>query len=466
MHVRVDHPKYGKQVIMISGVAFLIGFIICLITGAEGPKVWTEHEGSARDIKLQYINGTAYKATYITTISSMMRSHRLFWLDFEFQRPGYADEAIDRDFKLSYEQEFDVHVWGYSDPDDLASEETIADYTTTRTVVCKSGKEWCVKDIMHLQRTIKYKKYKVEVAIMHPEIINTEEEPTTIEGKVTFNFMNAKYTVFEMGFNYFFLTMTTLVMFTPCVGFFWKLCKIPRDKVSKQQKWVTALLVGLWFFDDPFFAGEVKASSRGLAEFYIVLATTFVCILLMFWLVIIDEIRSDGANAPSQAWSKTSKWLFGKIFLCFLIWILQISAFIVQMRADHDHPAFNPSGNANKAFYAFTSIFMLIYIFWVLYLIVSCLHHLKQMMSAYLFLFGLTMFVMFMTIIGIFAASLYPYQGSGVVYLTFTGMYNMYVWILAICYTPCGQTNTYSNQNEFDGAIGGGAGEIEFSTDI
>jgi len=79
-------------------------------------------------------------------------------------------------------------------------------------------------------------------------------------------------------------------------GFFTKLSTLPRKQWSYQQKWVTVLLIGLFFFNDPLFRYTIYAehsrTAEALAAIYIIWSGGFVCLLMLFWLCALDETAS------------------------------------------------------------------------------------------------------------------------------------------------------------------------------
>mmetsp|Transcript_8850 Transcript_8850/g.11675 ORF Transcript_8850/g.11675 Transcript_8850/m.11675 type:complete len:468 (+) Transcript_8850:272-1675(+) len=451
IYVRIEHPKAGKTAIMISALVFGIGFILCLIIGAAGPDVFTEHGGTKHIVKVEPGGMGIWKAT----VYSMMPEHRLMWLTLKMERP---ESGIATNFDLSFHQEMTIQVIG--EHDDGSTKILNKHSNHTRTVTCPSEECYCDPILLYYQPYIQYSTYHFEVYFYHPLIINEYQEgqPETLTTEMQLYFMDTNYTTFEMTWSYFFLAITLLVIFFPCYGFFWSLCKLPRSQWSIQQKWLIVLLIGLFFFDNPFLAAEVKYASPGLGNFYIITLSTFLGLLLLFWLVIIDNIRYDSYGNPhgdmSDSHRRQACWFIPKAFLCLAISIVIISTYITMKNIETDDPAYNGITEVNsksEPYIIATSIFMAAYILWISYLVVSCFRHLKDMLPAYLFLFSLTMFTIFITIIGIFVAAFYPIRSSGIEFLTFFGVYNLYIWVLAIAYTPMGRQGNYDRDDHREG---------------
>jgi len=631
IYVRIEHPKAGKTAIMISALVFGIGFILCLIIGAAGPDVFTEHRGTEHTVN--FSDTGIWKAQ----VFSMMPEHRLMWLTMTMERPG---SGIATNFDLSFHQEMTIQVIG--EHDDGSTKILNKHSNHTRTVTCQSEESYCDPILLYYQSYIQYSSYHFEVRGLQrildldfPDLSADLIFPImreTLTTEMQLYYMNVNYTRFEMTWSYFFLAITLLVIFFPCYGFFWSLCKVteadeqegvpaatlaslmkvavalrygeqtaqaiaqqhqgnpeqavvvlssmvkggfpddarvkekvqsmmdsrteaeaqslyrdlmkmilekakcegggsdgmfssatpssarqesarpvaqrlvlkspqdlsvlsnagrvrgvqgwrvtpapaplappppvaapqpaatpqlPRSQWPIQQKWLIVLLIGLFFFDNPFLAAEVKYASPGLGNFYIITLSTFLGLLLLFWLVIIDNIRYDSYGNPhgdmSDSHRRQACWFIPKAFLCLAISIVIISTYITMKNIETDDPAYNgitEVNSKNKPYIIATSIFMAAYILWISYLVVSCYHHLKDMLPAYLFLFSLTMFTIFITIIGIFVAAFYPIRSSGIEFLTFFGVYNLYIWVLAIAYTPMGRQGNYDRDDHREG---------------
>lgn len=84
---------------------------------------------------------------------------------------------------------------------------------------------------------------------------------------------------------------------------------------------------------------------------------------------------------------------------------------------------------------------MAIYMLWVLILVLraSCL--LRRISASHMLLFFLTLVTWLMAVIGVFVAAYYPYSTSGEAFLGVHGVLNLYVWTLAVCFTPVSSTS-------------------------
>ena len=80
-------------------------------------------------------------------------------------------------------------------------------------------------------------------------------------------------------------------------GYFSKLCGTSRAVWSYQQKWITALLILLFLFNDPLIYYEIyntRVGAEVVGGFYIAQMALFICALMLFWLCALDETRAQG----------------------------------------------------------------------------------------------------------------------------------------------------------------------------
>uniref|UniRef100_A0A7S2XXX3 Wntless-like transmembrane domain-containing protein n=1 Tax=Fibrocapsa japonica TaxID=94617 RepID=A0A7S2XXX3_9STRA len=455
--VRVEHHTKGKMHIIVMGCAFFVGLILCIIVGAAGPDVFSEHadpDGSTVTIRPSEEGEGVSQGIWMGLLTGMKKKHRIMWVTGSFDRPDFLNN--DRpEIELTFDQKMFITIEGLHGEDER---HILADRVERdRKVVCPAHQDRCSDFLIFFQTYIRFPQYRVEVQFIHPGEIADGVNPE-LKCFMKFFFINEDYTQFELGWGYLFMALTTIV----CVVFFLQL--VYRlgwwKEWNTQQRWLVILLPFLWFFNDPFFAGQVvEAPAHGLPELNIFFIATFVAVLLLYWLCLMDQIRTDhhatSVGSRKIAWPR---WVIWKSILCFVIWLIIMSTFIELYTTQTKDPTFDgitesTDERKSMAFTAATSLFMAIYIIWMIYLIVSAFHHIKEMLPCYHFLFGVTLLVIIITVVAVFLASLFPVQSTPVQFLGLYGMYNMYIWMLAFAYTPLKPEDQYS----------GGSGDIQMA---
>jgi len=433
-YVRIEHPKIGKRAIMAMGFALGIGFLICIAVGVTGPSAFIRQPGPQLDVNVDGIS-----TPYQIVVEGLTPLNRMIYVLATLQRPGYpAPSPGTSSTKISFEQEATIMVTGKKKDGTL--ELVYPASRVSLTVNCLQKEQWCNDIVLFFSSVVEYPEYQVQV------IFDTEANETSgIVLVYDILYLSETYTRFTIGWSYFFLGITTLVMFCPIYGYFWVTAKIPPKKWNSLQKWIAALLVFLFLQDDPFLAAEVLSFGHnvniGLAVTYVFFMANFLAVILFFWLYLIDDIRT---NYKHDAEYSTNRWKFRwfvlKLLLCFAIWVSILGTYLSAKRRQMMDPAYNPSeeedASTSKPYYISTAVFMAIYVFWIMYLFISCFHHVKEMIPGYRFIFFLTFVTILVSIVDVFVVILYPLRGSPVGLLSIFGLYNLYVWVLAAAYTP------------------------------
>jgi len=430
--VRIEHEKIGRPAILGMSIAFSICVLIFLIIGGTAPPGLISRSFGTHTV---IVNRIEHSARWRGRIKGMGKKNRFIWVAACMRRPGYSEPGILTDFSFTYNQNVAISASATT-----AKGKEILLYdgnVEPKSVTCKMNNEWCNSFLLLELADINHPQYDLNVTFTGLNaIIDENEYYDSIGLQVYVFFMNADYTKFEMGWSYFFLIITIIVMFLPRDGFFWAMAKVPPRKWTSQQIWIAVLLIALWFYDDPFFAGEVNQADAGFSAWYRLVMATFLCLLLLYWLIIIDNVRRnedfvvDNKTAPTKIVPKT--------ILVGAIWITLVASYFEAKRKEVVDPAYDYKkfNRTDKGLVACISIEMVIYILWIFYLITASFNAGQAMMAPYRFIFGITTFVVIILIIAVFLSAMSPVRASPVGYLSFCGIFNLYVWILAIAYTP------------------------------
>ena len=68
--------------------------------------------------------------------------------------------------------------------------------------------------------------------------------------------------------------------------------------------------------------------------------------------------------------------------------------------------------------------------------------HIRRLMPSYRFVLGITLFTVLFTVVGMASGGISPTQQYAWPLSAFSGLFNMYVFMLAWCYTPVGNEYT------------------------
>lgn len=165
---------------------------------------------------------------------------------------------------------------------------------------CGEGADFCDYFFLFKRDFVDHDNYLIKIEFPDPHEYVTassndeHDEPLfEVESRVTS--INPDFTRFEIGWKYFWLCMTLVVMFCPCgVGFLSALKRKRRDTGQERtyhQAWTAVLLWGLLLFDDPFVGVTVYTdAAKAFSAFFILSASIFVFLILLFWMCFLSDL--------------------------------------------------------------------------------------------------------------------------------------------------------------------------------
>lgn len=77
-----------------------------------------------------------------------------------------------------------------------------------------------------------------------------------------------------------------------------------------------------------------------------------------------------------------------------------------------------------------------VYMLWVLMLVLTSCGRLREVSASYVLLYFVTLLSCLVAIIGVFVAAFYPYSTSEIAFVSIHGLMNLYVWTLALSFSP------------------------------
>ncbi|CAM9740297.1 unnamed protein product [Scytosiphon promiscuus] len=245
-----------------------------------------------------------------------------------------------------------------------------------------------------------------------------------------------------MAWYYGWVFITLLVMFLPRHGFFtvaisdgtsWK-------QWSRLQKWAAVLLVGLFFFNNPFFAAQIYSTGpRSSFIWFAIAEGILVSLLLQFWLDrLFDAGRGQNEGRSKGAAARTAGAML--VALLCVVYVLNM----IHLRVSRD-------GNPDRVHkYPYTStdteqmltVLCLVYCVWVLLLSARAwwwgagVREKLRARRSMQFLVLCSFVTMALLIPAIIVEYLQPRVRGGVAFTLAHGSVNLYVLGLALRCTP------------------------------
>ena len=109
---------------------------------------------------------------------------------------------------------------------------------------------------------------------------------------------------------------------------------------SIEQKWLFILLRSLLFFNNPLFALNVLIDSWVPHVLDAVFQSTFLALIMVFWLSIYHGVRVNDRNFLT--------FYVPKFIIVFLIWLLSIVLLLWQQYHSLDDPTYNLTMDENN----------------------------------------------------------------------------------------------------------------------
>jgi len=289
-------------------------------------------------------------------------------------------------------------------------------------VICGQNYTSCNTVLLVHEPYIAFYGYQFNVSILSPD---------TFIGNVTFTFsyMNDNFTLFELWFRFVFLIITFVMIVSFAIklrGFAW------RDW-TLEQKWISVLLFGLLSFNNPFFPIEILVDGWFPPFLDIIFTVTFIFLILLFILVIVDGIKLEEREREFK------KFYLTKLFLLGLLWISVVGVFSWQEYNELIDPTIAIDQTpVIIGFEVVMIILVLCYFFWLGYSICrACGLDSKKAFLKRRLRFFLFFSIIVILIIG-FGVLFEVYQRpeSAVEFLAFHSLCNLYIFVLAIVYLP------------------------------
>jgi len=413
------------------------------------------------------------------TVGRLQRHHQMIFATLELEKPpAFEDSKIE---ELRFEQKMLISAYCFDNATIPANQvgskidwnshkALINDIEHTRIITCKRSKDLCEPTLVFFQHFIMHDSIHLEVKLVHEgRLFDTKLNPAdSFGGSFTIVFVNGDFTQFEHYFKYVFVALSGVVL----VQYFRSLpaANLSLSTWTWQQRWIFMLLVLLFLFNDPLFRVSVygsPASSEGVTGFYVVSMAAFVSTLLCFWLAMFTVVGrperlshttsttgSGGVGAKIKRSMTENETFAPHCILCTIIFVCGcVLHFYERMHSDRD-PSFSTSEDIAKANYhslwIFGTALISIYSIWLLLLVGQCCKQICNMAPAFVFLFGITTASIAVVLVGMYLHAMSPLPSASTSFLGFYVICNLYVWTMALAYTPSdaddNNINNYDNE--------------------
>lgn len=484
MSIKMRLYSFQKRHVLVVILMFLIMFLFSVNFGIFGPQMLKTISTKASDqsTKINFKTGP-----FILITPYLSRFHQQLWITAQpiisgrkedFSQPFVLNihmheniESRNNNNKKKSNARFDMNMMS---PSSLTSNEEDkqpvikslfhADYfNRTRYLHCSN--EICdVISIVHLDY-LHTKQYQIEVKFLNlNDLIGLDIKDIVF----TFNSYNPSFTKLELWFRFMFLFINFIVI----IVYTNSLKKFSLRDWTIEQKWMFILLRSLLFFNNPLFPLNVLVDSWIPHVLDAVFQSTFLALVMVFWLSVYHGVRQNDRNFLT--------FYVPKFVIVFLIWLLSIVLLLWQQYYSLDDPTYNLTMDENNyiVFRILYMINLIVYLLFLLYLIIRAYAELKNMPYFNLRIkFSLVlMFFVIVTCSSIaflriksepFRQSLFEnftknYRNT-IEFCAIFSIFNLYVYTLAFVYAPAKNASldtdykdnpTFSILNDTDGEDG------------
>ena len=276
--------------------------------------------------------------------------------------------------------------------------------------------------------------------------------------------VNKSYTTFELTFRYIFLAFTLVIM----TRFLGKMSKLSYQMWGYQQKWIMILLAWLVLFDGPLQAARIYAvddenlqdqhepgnengaqrnvyanrqMSRILTDFCMFASTSFIALLMIYFLSILEEMGS-GRIWKYFGCSFCEVRLVSnaiKVVLVGSLWGITFVCYVLLRREQESDPSFSLYDDDQRRYLIpiIVSVGLYcVYLAWFLVLTCDACRAIRQLSPPFCFIALITFATAIIVIVGPFFGAWYTIPKSAASFAVFFGSVNIYIYALAFSYMP------------------------------
>eukprot|EP00916_Digyalum_oweni_P012451 GHVL01020604.1.p1 GENE.GHVL01020604.1~~GHVL01020604.1.p1 ORF type:complete len:515 (-),score=78.00 GHVL01020604.1:736-2280(-) len=329
----------------------------------------------------------------------------------EFQKPPTA---------LSF-NETDVNI-----NNDKINEKTsrIRRYGQAKTIKCKKDNETCDRFSVLRPQGLGYSLYKISVGVK--DITGASVSSSLGDVIFEFEYKNDNFAVFECLCRLMFFMLSGFGF----LSYLLKMRELLTEYWTVEQAWLTGLFIALILYNDPFFVLVFLKPSELLLIISTIFKSTFICLLLVFWLIVFEGIIQN--RSPKKRFTL-------KMSFATLLWI-STSGFLTtkKIMEFREHMMDDKSVDYTLlAVFQVCTIFLgIIYLMWFILMFLKATRHFKMLQKRYKILYGLTIFMVTITLLQGLFVGLQNENGSATKLLAFNILINLYLCLLGFFYLP------------------------------
>ena len=329
---------------IIAGLIFYVFVIITLLVGAGGP---TANASKSWDIAAKCDTQSACNSTMFVSLNDLNQWKQVTWVTAQMSRPVSAVDGslINKGSRVEFFMDWALET--------VKKDGTVIATNSTHTVrvVCEPNKDKCSSFIVFAQ--VLYAATSYDLVLRMSDPFQPWRNVGGIEPVVTFSltqgWLNEAYTTFEAGWKVFYVVITTLLWLQYMWALYSKSASV--DEAGKklystqEQIWVAVLGAFLFWFNDPLFISYLVSPSLASAGFSALMTSSFIALLLFFFLCVADNARLEGSaglrwKSSRAARARGALYWIPKVLICSIIWALSIALYVFQRLAQLSDPSF------------------------------------------------------------------------------------------------------------------------------
>eukprot|EP01112_Ceratiomyxa_fruticulosa_P014568 TRINITY_DN4189_c0_g1_i1.p1 TRINITY_DN4189_c0_g1~~TRINITY_DN4189_c0_g1_i1.p1 ORF type:complete len:479 (-),score=60.65 TRINITY_DN4189_c0_g1_i1:71-1507(-) len=420
-----------RKQFLLSFVAFVVLFIICIIIGSSGPHAHITHSFSAWRCPAGVVSydpfvcpGVDLEGTTNSTWHGIITDLTLLNQNLELSaviQNKNPDTSVDT--RVTFRVSIGVKKAGSTQWTPVVYPEL-----HPRNVICNAGTSQCAPVTLAREVYLNSPAYRFNVSIA--EAPGTH--PFIGDVNFTLSVYNASYTIFEVWFRWVFLALTLAVSAALVT---W-LRHLKWNEWTLEQQWTVALLMGLVAYDNPFFPVTILVQGWFFPLLDQMFTAAFVSMLLYFWVVMFDGLRREGEPRTFVGFYLVKSILVGLIFICSVI----VYAWF-QLHQIID-PVWSTDLKDNPGWVFFSIVLVIlsvIYFAHLLWLVVVTWKRSRTLPLLGLRLKVLGIFsilVIVVVVVGMVFNFVGAEQDSSAQFLTYLGLFNLYIYFLTLVYFP------------------------------
>ena len=473
-------PWWGAALIALG---YLVSFAICVGVGAAGPGP-SNRFVDASDGSMTCSNPLNCTVTtqVVQGVTNLNGYYQALWVVMSMARPYDLTTGLpvltSATSATAVTVPIDFVVNAFGDDNALAT-----DIQKTATLNCPgsqqggsvgSGVALCSYALVFSQPFLYYTNYAIQVSVINPwaGFVSAGVAASNINttSPVTLSFytgtINPAFTRFQINSKYTFFCLS-LILFAAWVYLLYRGAggRDPENpggrrlSSTQEQVWLTVLGAWLIWANDPFAAVSLTQPSFAASGFYAFCATTFLVLLLLYWMVIFDLARDPSRNGqpagaqPLGATAQiarrcscsafTAAVLFWapKLVWCIVTWMLVLSFYMITLAYQLSDPTFNLFTAVpllQQYFFNFTATWGALYVIYVSVMLISSVYQCRVIAPSSRYILAITLVTLAASLAGLFLQGVLPVSASNssVVFMTAQGAANIYIYFLMIAYAP------------------------------